>query len=112
MTARATVRPPKPLSNIPMTVTGRPARRRTSEVDDPLGPFLDDVEIVGPRAGGEVLPAAVADDRDQNALVEVGRRANRCGHDGARRDAGEHADFGEPAGPLDGLAGTDDHLAV
>src|SRR4051812_17916644 len=111
MSARATVSPPKPLSNMPIGRSS-PFAVTGSEVDDGFRPGFDLVEVGRPGAGAEVLPTAVADDGDEDPLVDLGCAANGGGHDGARRDAGEHADLGEPPGPLDRLSGPHDEAAV
>src|SRR5579862_5185665 len=86
---------------------GRPRARprrpigRVSEVDDPLGALGDLVEVVGPDAGREILPAAVADDGDDHTLVDLAGAAGGGGHDGARRDPGEDSDLSQAAGPFD-----------
>ena len=77
-----------------------------------FGPLFDLVEVVGPGAGGQVLPAAVADDEDDHALVDLLGDAGRAGDGRAGRDAGEHADLGQAPSPLDRLAGPHDPLAV
>ena len=82
------------------------------EVDRGLGPGLDGVEVVGPHAGREVLPPAVAHDHHDRALLDEPRRLHRAGQDRSRRDAGEDADLGEAAGPLDRLAGAHDEASV
>src|SRR5438067_761191 len=54
--------------------SGAPSTRRgssasegdTSEVHDAAGPLDDLVEVVGPGAGGEVLPPAVGQDGDDH----------------------------------------------
>ena len=70
------------------------------------------VEVVGPGAGGDVLPAVVADHEHDGALVDLVSDLRRAGQRRAGRDAGEDPDLAQLAGPLDGLAGSDDALAV
>ena len=86
--ALATVSPPKPLSNIPM---GRSSMSRRAYVTSPTppgtrarpgmvarprsrarpGPLGDVVDVVGPYIRRQVLPASVAGDRDDHALVDL-----------------------------------------
>ena len=83
-----------------------------SEVNDRLRAGFDLVEVGGPRAGTEVLPAAVADDRDDDPFVQLRSATHRGRHDRAGGDTGEHADLGESARPLDRFAWADDHASI
>ena len=65
------------------------ALRPGSPPDGALHRLLDVVGV--PEVGGEVLPAAVGEDRDDDALVELVGELARDVDDGARRDAGEDA---------------------
>ena len=47
-----------------------PGDTRSSEVDDPLGALDDVVQVVGPGAGGKVLPASVAADEDDGSPLD------------------------------------------
>src|SRR5664280_532313 len=82
------------------------------EVRDPLGPLLDDVEVVGPCPGRQVLPPSVGGDHHDGARLDPRCRLGRPGQGRTRRDAGEDPHFDQPAGPLDRFAWTDDALAV
>src|SRR5581483_11870892 len=87
-------------------------RSGVSEVDRAPRTRLDHVEVVRPRAGGEVLPAGVGDDEHDHAFVDLARALRRAGSRRAPRDAGEDARLGEAAGPLDRLPRTHDQSAV
>src|SRR5205823_10610093 len=84
----------------------------TLEVDDSLGALGYGVDVVGPHSCREVLPPAVADDRHDDTLVDLRGTPDSSGHDGAGGDAGEDADFGQPAGPFHALAGAEDPVAI
>src|SRR4029077_9427635 len=133
MTAGATVRPPNPLSNIPIGRSSATARgygrsrfswrvgasdgpfrqeNQRSEVDDLLRALFDLVEVVSPGAGRQVLPATVADDVHDHALVDALGDAGRAGEGRAGRDARERSDVGHAPRPLERLAGAHDALAV
>src|SRR5262245_41277922 len=91
------------------TVTGG----SRSEVDDPLDPLGDLLEVVGPRTGRQVLPAPVADDEDDGALVDALGHPGRAGERRSGGDPGEDPGLvGEAPSPLQGLQGAHDALAV
>src|SRR4029453_17993476 len=102
ITARATVSPPKPLSNMPSGRASIPKRYWADlEVDDLLGFPFGLVEVVGERSGGEVLPPGVSDDEDDHALVDLLGDLDGAGHRGAGGDPDEQADVGQATGPLE-----------
>src|SRR4051794_39692180 len=75
--------------------------------------ILDLVDRTSVDARGQVLPAVVADDEDDVALVQLAGDAHGDRRDRARRDAGEHALLvEEPARPDDGVVVRDEDLPV
>src|SRR5262249_25252628 len=52
------------------------------EVDHSLGPLGHGVDVVGPHSRRKVLPPAVADDGDDDALVDLCRALGGGSHDG------------------------------
>src|SRR5580692_1940188 len=85
------------------------------EVDGRLGALDDDVDIVTPGAGRQILPSVVGHDRHDGGHVVVGNRVgalHRAGHDGARRESHEESDVGEASGPLDRLPRSNDDAAI
>src|SRR5215210_3604755 len=74
---------------------------------------LDLLDALGVDAARQVLPAVVADDEDDVALVELARDPHRDRGDRPRRDAREQALVVEqPARPDDGVAVGDEDLPV
>src|SRR4030095_7753786 len=87
--------------------------REKLEVDHPLDALGDLVQVVGPGAGRQVLPPAVADDEHAHALVDALGDPDGAGEGGAGRDPGEDpALVGQAAGVLDRLAGAHDAPAL
>src|SRR3954468_17546997 len=75
--------------------------------------ILDLVDRTSVDARGQVLPAVVADDEHDVALVQLAGDAHRDRRDGARGDAGEDALLVEqPARPDDRVAVGDEDLPV
>ena len=94
---------------------GARTRETALEVDDLLGPLGDLVEVVGPGARGQVLPATVRRDHHNGGGLTL--RQRQCALHGAgqgrpRRDPGEDPHFGQAPRPLDRLPRPDDGLAV
>src|SRR5438552_5486700 len=90
ITARATVSPPTPESNMPMGLSSIRSHANRRLPHQRAGQTLDDiVEIVGPRAGGEVLPPAFGEECDNVAAFHTLRRLDGTTDRRARRDSGE-----------------------
>src|SRR5439155_16082275 len=96
--AAAPARTPRSAPLAPRARRALRARRRGSPPDGSLHRALDVIRV--PEARGEVLPAAIREDRHDHALVELARQLARDMADGAGRDAGKVSFLVEQAAHL------------